>query len=275
MKTMQKATLTTAVAFLLILSGINNALAWTWGDVAVDIAKGVVIGVIVKSITQPSDASTKEPQQYSPTVQSNPVIDKYSSMRSIAVAHFQAESQCNMNAIMSFYNDPVYYEGNEKRIDDMRKTKEAVCKNRGEAHFYIKDNNIIVSDFANDSTIKLLDYDVNFDVFNIKKQERSKGTARVRLAIRNDKVIGEFHKTLTRDVIGQKTTFANAISYVCGLDSSGDDFLSLREGPNKTYPEILQMEENTPLVVLEKQGSWYRVQMNNGTIGWAFGRWIC
>lgn len=65
------------------------------------------------------------------------------------------------------------------------------------------------------------------------------------------------------------------VGYVCNLNPMGDNFLSLRTGPGSTYPEILRMDENTIIKILEAQGSWYRTQIHNGTIGWAHRRWIC
>jgi hypothetical protein len=65
------------------------------------------------------------------------------------------------------------------------------------------------------------------------------------------------------------------MGYVCKLNPRGDNFLSLRTGPSATYHEILRMGENTILTILNVQESWYRVQMQDGTTGWANRRWVC
>ena len=98
---------------------------------------------------------------------------------------------------MPFYNHIVYYENKEVNSEYIRKTKEAVCRNSEGSSFSIKNNSVSVGDFSQDNNIKIVDYDVDFDVYSIKKQQRMVGTSRVRLAIHNDKIIGEFHKRLT------------------------------------------------------------------------------
>lgn len=62
--------------------------------------------------------------------------------------------------------------------------------------------------------------------------------------------------------------------YVDGLDPYGDNYLSLRSGPGSRYREILRMGPDTVVTVLERQGEWKRVQLEDGTIGWAFGSYI-
>ena len=62
--------------------------------------------------------------------------------------------------------------------------------------------------------------------------------------------------------------------YVGGLDPSGDNFLSLRTGPGGDYPEIRRMGPATALQVLESSGGWRRVRLRDGTVGWAFGRYV-
>lgn len=62
--------------------------------------------------------------------------------------------------------------------------------------------------------------------------------------------------------------------YVTGLDPYGDNYLSLRTGPGSRYREILRMGPDTVVEVLERRGDWRRVQLEDGTVGWAFGRYI-
>ncbi len=62
--------------------------------------------------------------------------------------------------------------------------------------------------------------------------------------------------------------------YVSGLNPRGDNYLSLRNGPGSGYGEILRMGPDTVVTVLERRGDWRRVRLEDGTTGWAFGRYI-
>ncbi len=62
--------------------------------------------------------------------------------------------------------------------------------------------------------------------------------------------------------------------YVTGLDPQGDNFLALRSGPGTQYQLLQQMPPNTVLTVLESYGSWLRVELEDGSSGWAFGTYI-
>ena len=62
--------------------------------------------------------------------------------------------------------------------------------------------------------------------------------------------------------------------YVGGLNPNGDNYLSLRDGPSTGYSEILRMGPDTIVTVLERQGDWRLVKLEDGTTGWAFSRYI-
>ena len=62
--------------------------------------------------------------------------------------------------------------------------------------------------------------------------------------------------------------------YVSGLNPRGDNYLSLRNGPGGGFGEILRMGPDTVVTVLERRGDWRRVRLEDGTTGWAFGRYI-
>jgi hypothetical protein len=65
------------------------------------------------------------------------------------------------------------------------------------------------------------------------------------------------------------------IHYVDGLNPNGDNFLSLREGPNKKSTELYRMTSGTLLQVLEYQGDWAYVKLlEEGITGWARSKWI-
>ncbi|MGE0698524.1 MAG: caspase family protein [Hyphomicrobiaceae bacterium] len=63
-------------------------------------------------------------------------------------------------------------------------------------------------------------------------------------------------------------------AYVTGLDPSGDNFLALRGRPGPDGPRIATMGPDTLLQILESSGDWRRVQLLDGSTGWAHGNWI-
>ena len=174
-----------------------NARAWTWGDVFADIAKGVVVALIVdkvKASTSGSETIQAPYAQPAPNLQPDP----YARARAIAQAHFMADSYCNTDEIMTLYAKSVYYEGEQVDLPHLRKVKEGYCKKfRRDASFIIKNNQIQVSPFSQDNKITLIDYSVNFDVYHIEKNKRFTGTTAVRLAVLDDKIIAESHRKLT------------------------------------------------------------------------------
>ena len=62
--------------------------------------------------------------------------------------------------------------------------------------------------------------------------------------------------------------------YVTGLDPYGDNYLSLRSGPGSRYREIMRMGPDTIVTVLERRGDWRKIRLEDGAVGWAFGRYI-
>ena len=44
--------------------------------------------------------------------------------------------------------------------------------------------------------------------------------------------------------------------------------VSLREGPGSNYRSIVEVKKGTPLEVLEDQGQWLRVGLEDGQEGW-------
>jgi hypothetical protein len=62
--------------------------------------------------------------------------------------------------------------------------------------------------------------------------------------------------------------------YVGGLDPDGDNYLSLRSGPGSKYDELRRMGPDTVVTIIEKRAGWRRVQLEDGTEGWAFGKYI-
>lgn len=61
---------------------------------------------------------------------------------------------------------------------------------------------------------------------------------------------------------------------VGGLSRSGDNYLSLRQGPNTSFAEIVRMRANTRLTITGKSDKWYRVKLSNGMTGFAYSKYI-
>jgi hypothetical protein len=54
-----------------------------------------------------------------------------------------------------------------------------------------------------------------------------------------------------------------------------DDWLSLRTTPSdKTGSRIMKMPAGTLFLVREKRDPWWRVELRDGTTGWAHSNWI-
>ncbi len=62
--------------------------------------------------------------------------------------------------------------------------------------------------------------------------------------------------------------------YVTGLDPKGDNFLALRSGPRPGDVRIATMGPDTLLQVKESNGPWRRVELLDGSTGWAHSKWI-
>ncbi len=62
--------------------------------------------------------------------------------------------------------------------------------------------------------------------------------------------------------------------YVSGLDPNGDGFLALRSGTSGDATRLAKMPEGTRLQLLDTQGVWYHVRLEDGREGWAHSRWI-
>lgn len=65
------------------------------------------------------------------------------------------------------------------------------------------------------------------------------------------------------------------VFYVCKLDPNGDNFLSLRAGPDSSSQEIKKLGPNSRLKILHANGLWLFAKTLDGTTGWVFSRWVC
>lgn len=177
----------------------QNAWAWTWKDIFADIAKGVVVGLVVEGVKQAvkSEPSYQSRDKYQPVPETSP-DDPHADARKIARAHFLADSYCNTDEIMLMYATSVYYEDRLVDLTHLRKVKEGYCRKlRRDASFNIKNNEIKISTFSKDNSVTLIDYAVNYDVYRLQSKERSSGTTAIRLAIRDGKIVAESHRKLT------------------------------------------------------------------------------
>lgn len=76
-------------------------------------------------------------------------------------------------------------------------------------------------------------------------------------------------------MISQTFAYA-AVSSIQNLPSylvATGDYVNIRKGPGTQYGIITQVNKNTLLNVLDKSGDWYKVKLQNGTIGWIAG-WL-
>lgn len=62
--------------------------------------------------------------------------------------------------------------------------------------------------------------------------------------------------------------------YVGDLDPYGDNFLALRTGPGTDYRMIRRLGPDTIVTVLERDGRWRLIELDDGTQGWAYGAYI-
>jgi hypothetical protein len=62
--------------------------------------------------------------------------------------------------------------------------------------------------------------------------------------------------------------------YLVGLDPRGDNFLALKEFPAINAPRLRKMGPETLLEVLDRNGPWLKVRTQDGTTGWAHGKYI-
>lgn len=56
------------------------------------------------------------------------------------------------------------------------------------------------------------------------------------------------------------------------VNSPGDGFLNLREGPSSNHPIIIEMYHGQTAEVLSISGNWLQVRHQSGTTGWAYGK---
>lgn len=61
---------------------------------------------------------------------------------------------------------------------------------------------------------------------------------------------------------------------VGNLKPEGDNYLSLRQRPSTSAPELSRMGPGTVLTILQSDGPWRRVRTADGREGWAHSRYI-
>jgi hypothetical protein len=61
------------------------------------------------------------------------------------------------------------------------------------------------------------------------------------------------------------------IKQICTVKSS---HVNVREGPGLKYPIITTLDKGTKLEKLEQSGNWVQVMMDDGRIGWIYGKLI-
>lgn len=70
------------------------------------------------------------------------------------------------------------------------------------------------------------------------------------------------------------TPMAERQAVVTGLDTTGDNFLSMRTGPGTKYSEVARMRPGTSMTVSGSNGRWLKVRLSNGMDGWTFSKYV-
>ena len=116
---------------------------------------------------------------------------------------------------------------------------------------------------------------------SVAKQIQS-GNPLIRVSVfNNGKVKVELEKSAS-----QSNESTCKLARVIGLDQSGDNFLSVRQGPSSRYLEVNRLYANAVVCVSEKRKKWYAIsyQSKSGrtapcstekcNTGWVFGKYI-
>lgn len=78
----------------------------------------------------------------------------------------------------------------------------------------------------------------------------------------------------TPSVTSRGPVASESFAYVAGLDPNGDNFLALRSRPGSEGERLATMGPDTLLKIRESRGDWRRVELLDGTTGWAHGNWV-
>jgi len=64
--------------------------------------------------------------------------------------------------------------------------------------------------------------------------------------------------------------------HVCHIPPTGNAFVSLRTGPDPSYPSIVRLRDNKRgLAVSERNGEWAKVALKDGPTGWLPAHYVC
>jgi SH3-like domain-containing protein len=75
--------------------------------------------------------------------------------------------------------------------------------------------------------------------------------------------------------IAPQSTGAGKMSYVSGLDPTGDNWLAMRATPTDSVDNMLRkLPSGTRLNVVGRSGDWFQVRLQTGETGWAFSRYV-
>jgi hypothetical protein len=182
----------------------NDWIGWI-GSLAVGVHK-------VTGFAQCVEAATHKCVQrwsQSHTTQST-TMSPVEAVRKAAQLQFESASSCKVEDEISLYDSNVYYEGEVHDIEYIRSTKSQRCAGFSSTlSLAIRGDQVSVSDFQNDSTIKIADYDVDFYADGDRRNSPI-GTTSIRLVFRTDtstpRIIGELR------AVGVDATSADAPS---------------------------------------------------------------
>ncbi len=239
----------------------NDWLAF-FGKIAVGIYKVANFAQCVDAATQKCKARWYMANKDTTILQNPapPVINLEEIVKNTARRHFEEDKRCNIDRTMSFYSSRVYYEYKEFSSDHIRKTKEAHCRKfTNDSMLSIRNNMLKVSNFPNDPSIKVVDYDVDFDVFSKEQQQRLTGTTNVRLAFRTDtetpQIIGEIHKKLLPE----------PKRCLIGINGENLQYFTYRGQQFNYGVRVVAVNENTPAKAISLQAGdiLYRIDTTN------------
>lgn len=176
-------------------AGAGNIIK-SMGGLAKDIIKGVIINLAADKIT---DAKPANPSISTPT-QSDPINQ---AAWSFVRHHFNLDSACQVDAIIPFYAEEVFYEKTLVDLNYIHRVKKKHCQkySPGDSKYMIRPASVYVSRIRENSNVRIFDYIIDWDVFSLEKGERLRGATSVKTVIEirgNEfKILGESHQKIS------------------------------------------------------------------------------
>ena len=169
-----------------------------------DVLKGIIVGVAVdaiKSSLAARDTASPAPKSPGtvPATLARPSLDEADQFGSLARRHFELDQGCKVDEVIALYSPVVYYDKRDADRDSVRRKKLASCAIYGDGSRYeIRPDTMLISHVASDRRFKVVDYVVDFDVYNRQTRVRTKGASAIRVVFDTrygrPTIIGESHE---------------------------------------------------------------------------------